>query len=376
MKKPIFVRDLTEEEEARLKQGLRSKDGFEVRRSQIILASARKQTAIQIGRELNCDDQTVRNVIKQFNARGLEVLKAKSNRPHTIKATFSEDKIEPLKELLHQSPRNFGKETSIWTLELLAEVSYEAGLTEEQVSRETVRQALKRFGIAWKRAKQWINSPDPAYLLKKKQRERLMAMAAERADWAVGYQDETWWSRSAHPPLRRWAEKGQCLKLHEQAEDANDPEPKAMACYGIAMHWYEQTVKQEAVWLRFVEGNPRSELTVQYLEWLLTKTHQAGKRVLILFWDQASWHKSRAVQDWITKHNRKVKQEQQGVRLLAFLLPKKSPWLNPIEPLWLHAKRKIVEPGRKLAKAEIIQRVCAVFDNPVLSVFTTSENVS
>ena len=62
MKKPIFVRDLTDEEEARLKQGLRSKDGFEVRRSQIILASARK---------LNCDDQTVRNVIKQFNAHGL-----------------------------------------------------------------------------------------------------------------------------------------------------------------------------------------------------------------------------------------------------------------------------------------------------------------
>ena len=63
-----------------------------------------------------------------------------------------------------------------------------------------------------------------------------MAMAAERADWAVGYQDETWWSRSAHPPfLRSWAEKGQCLKLHEHAEDANDPEPKAIACYGIAI---------------------------------------------------------------------------------------------------------------------------------------------
>ena len=177
---------------------MRSKDGFEVRRSQIILAGARKQTAIQIGRELNCDDQTVRYVIKQFNAHGLEVLKAKSNRPHTIKATFSEEEIEPLKELLQQSPRNFGKETGIWTPELPAEVSYEAGLTEEKVSRETVRQALKRFGISWKRAKKWINSPDPAYRVKK-QRERLTAMAAERADRAVG---------SVHPPLRSWAEKG------------------------------------------------------------------------------------------------------------------------------------------------------------------------
>jgi hypothetical protein len=98
--------------------------------------------------------------------------------------------------------------------------------------------------------------------------------------------------------------------------------------------------------------------------------------VLILFWDQASWHKSRAVQDWIKKHKRKVKQEQKGVRLLAFLLQKKSQWINPIDPLFRNAKRKIVEPGRKLAKAEIIQRVCAVFDNPVLPVFTTSENVS
>jgi len=135
------------------------------------------------------------------------------------------------------------------------------------------------------------------------------------------------------------------LKLHEQAEDAHDAEPKAIACYGIAVHGYEETVKEETVWLRFVEGNPRSELTVQYSEWLLTKTQQAGKRVLILFWDQASRHKSRAVQDWIKKHNRKVKQAQQGVRLLAFMLPKKSPWLNRIEPLWLHARRKVVEPG-------------------------------
>lgn len=70
MKTPIYVRDLTEGEQARLKAGLRSKDGFEVRRSQIVLASDRKETARKIARTLGCDDQTVRNVIKQFNARG------------------------------------------------------------------------------------------------------------------------------------------------------------------------------------------------------------------------------------------------------------------------------------------------------------------
>jgi transposase len=167
MKTPIYVRDLTEEEQERLKQGLRSKDGFEVRRSQIVLSSGRKETARKIAWNLSCDDQTVRNVIKQFNANGLEVLKAKSNRPHTLKSTFTDENIEQLKDILHQSPRNFGKETSIWTLDLLAEVSYSEKVAEVLVTGEAVRQALKRLGISWNRAKNWINSPDPAYMLKK-----------------------------------------------------------------------------------------------------------------------------------------------------------------------------------------------------------------
>jgi len=167
MKTPIYVRELTKEEQARLKAGLRSKDPFELRRSQIVLASARKETARRIARTLGCDDQTVRNVIKKFNASGLDVLKAGSRRPHNISMTFTPEKVERLKDILHQSPRNFGKETSLWTLNLLAEVSFREKVAERLVSGEAIRMTLKRFDISWKRAKHWITSPDPAYLLKK-----------------------------------------------------------------------------------------------------------------------------------------------------------------------------------------------------------------
>ncbi len=139
MKTPIYVRDLTEEEKERLKQGLGSKDGFEVRRSHIVLASARKETARKIARNLGCDDQTVRDVVKQFNASGLEVLKVKPNRPRNIKPTFTEKNIEQLKDILRQSPRNFGKETSLWTLDLLAEVSHREKVAEVLVTREAAR---------------------------------------------------------------------------------------------------------------------------------------------------------------------------------------------------------------------------------------------
>jgi transposase len=167
MKTPIYVRDVTEDEQEALKKGLRSKNPFEIRRSQIVLASARKETARRIARTLGCDDQTVRNVIKKFNASGLDVLKAGSHRPHKITATFTPEKMEQLKDILHQSPRNFGKETSLWTLDLLAEVSFSEKVAERLVSGEAIRVTLKRFDISWKRAKHWISSPDPAYLLKK-----------------------------------------------------------------------------------------------------------------------------------------------------------------------------------------------------------------
>jgi hypothetical protein len=43
-------------------------------------------------------------------------------------------------------------------------------------------------------------------------------------------------------------------------------------------------------------------------------------------------------------------------------LPTKSPWLNPIEPKWLHGKRAIVEPVRTLSAPELITRICDYCD--------------
>lgn len=145
MKTPIYIRDLTVEEQERLKTGLCSKDRFELRRSQIVLASARKETARRISQTLGCDDQTVRNVIKQFNTTGLEVLKAVSRRSHKMSTTDTAEKVERLKDILHQSPRNLDKETSLWTLSLLAEVSFSEKVAEHLVGGEAIRITLKRW---------------------------------------------------------------------------------------------------------------------------------------------------------------------------------------------------------------------------------------
>jgi hypothetical protein len=68
---------------------------------------------------------------------------------------------------LHQSPRTFGKPTSVWTLELAAEVSFAEVITLTLVSDETIRNAIRALGMSSKRAKQWVTSPDPQYARKK-----------------------------------------------------------------------------------------------------------------------------------------------------------------------------------------------------------------
>jgi transposase len=147
--------------------GLRSSDAFVHRRAQILLASARGEQAPAIARHLGCDPQIVRNALAAFHTRGLAALRKGSSRPHRFRVAFDLARGEQLRALLHQSPRTFGKPTSVWTLELAAAVSFEQGLTAERVSRETIRATLQRLGIRWQRAKRWIISPDPEYARKK-----------------------------------------------------------------------------------------------------------------------------------------------------------------------------------------------------------------
>ena len=119
-----------------------------------------------IARSLGCSDQTVRNAIRAFDAQGVAALAEGSSRPHTVHAAFDDAGAERLRALLHRSPRDFGHPTSVWTLELAAEVAWTEGITATRVSDETVRATLERLGIRWRRAKRWITSPDPAYAQK------------------------------------------------------------------------------------------------------------------------------------------------------------------------------------------------------------------
>ncbi len=280
MKPPIFVRELSENAREALEAGLRSKDAFVVRRCRILLASSHGRSPPKIARSLGCGSQTVRNAIHAFNERGLGALTPGSSRPRRVHAAFvDEGSAEALREMLHRSPREFGYDSSLWTLEMAAEAAFEKGLTRRRVSGETVRATLARLlGVGWLRAKRWITSPDPPY-----EREKGGATGSDGSgpgrpppNLGGGLPGRVLVGPGGSlPTLSSRSEEGKPLRLIQRSVATADPEPKAVSsCYGPYLPEIGDT------WLRFVDGRPVSSITTRFLSWCCEKLEGIGKKVI------------------------------------------------------------------------------------------------
>jgi len=167
-------------------------------------------------------------------------------------------------------------------------------------------------------------------------------------------QDECWFSRFTQPHMHAFAVAENNLRLVQREVEKGETD-KAIACYGAVC---DQTKER---YFCFADGQPNSEKSIAFLSTLVAVAKERCQRALIVMWDRATWHISKKVTKWVRQHNRQVKQSGDGVRLLTCLLPTKSPWLNPMEPIWRHAKRKVVEPDGDLSVKVLKERLCAHF---------------
>ena len=156
----------------------------------------------------------------------------------------------------------------------------------------------------------------------KKRRDWLKAQAAAHDDGWLFDQDEWWFSRFAQPNLHAWAAQQEPLRLVERIPAHKETE-KALACFGAVRQDTPQT------YLYFCAGQPHSEHMWIFSSALLALARQEKIRVVVMIWDRAAWHQSKCLRKWIRSYHQAAKQTGQP-RLLTFLLPKKSPWLNPM----------------------------------------------
>jgi Stage II sporulation protein E (SpoIIE)/Winged helix-turn helix len=96
-----------------------------MRRCQALLARSRGEYAPKIAESLGCGQQTVSDAIHDFNERGLDALVARSSRHKRTRDAFDEESVEAMKRMLHRSPREFGYDTSLWSLEIAAQAAFD-----------------------------------------------------------------------------------------------------------------------------------------------------------------------------------------------------------------------------------------------------------
>src|ERR687898_2051118 len=260
MRPPIFVRSLSDTEKEQLETALRSKDAFVMRRGKVILASERGERAPQIARSLGCGSQDGARCHPRLQRAwpcrsGGQILAAEANTgrlrrggrrsPAGVAPPLSEG-VRPPEELVDALDGGGGC--------LRGGAHREAGLGGDHPgdSFAGARDTL------WQRAKRWITSPDPLYERKKASfaSDRLMEVADGNPEWAIGFEDECWWSRVALPALSSFSEGGKPHRMIQQSVAKDDPDPKAISCYGL----YLPQIGGE-MWLRFVDGRPVSGVT-------------------------------------------------------------------------------------------------------------------
>src|SRR5512146_1345618 len=160
MAEPVRARRLTDQEGQRLQQIVRRgrHGSVRVRRAMIIMASASGTLVPAIARLVAADEDTVRDVIHLFNAKGLAALDPRwaGGRPRLI----SDEAIEVIVTAASTRPEKLGQPFTRWSLRKLA--AYLAGGPRPvMIGRERLRQILHARGISFQRTRTWKESRDP-----------------------------------------------------------------------------------------------------------------------------------------------------------------------------------------------------------------------
>lgn len=321
------VRTLTEAEEAELQRMTQQEVGRVAERARMILLSARGFTVQEVMAVFEVVDETLYKWLDRFEAEGPDGLydRARSGRPPEIDG----DALEELERLVERSPLEEGYEFTTWTTPLLrSHLKERRGI---EVSDDTVRRALGRLEFVWRRPRWHVGSEDPAFEERMAAIESALNAAAASDEVTLLFEDETDVRRL--PPLRAmWMRRGEQVRVPVPGGNAK------FALYGAL-----DPLSGETFTAAYPKG--RSDHTTSFLEALMGQF--AGEVVLV--WDQASWHTSRAVAEAVAGYD----------RLRVLLLPKRAPQENPVEDLWRALKRVV---AANLARGlDVLKAACRRF---------------
>lgn len=300
---PIIAAIPDEERQLMRKEAQQTHDKNHARRLIAMLMLHQGMTVTDVARLLCAARSSVGRWINWFTLHGVEGLK--SIRPGRAPRWPVADILQLLPLLVQRSPKDFGWLRSRWSTELLALVINR--LFDVTLHRSTLHRYLRQADMVWRRAAPTLKIKDPHY-----EEKRLVidqALAQEQTAHPVFYQDEV--DIDLNPKIGAdWMPKGQQKRIATPGQNQK--------------HYLAGALHSGTGRVHYVSGSSKSsDLFISLLE-TLRRTYRRAKTITLVA-DNYIIHKSRKVERWL--------EENPKFRLL--FLPMYSPWLNPIERLWL-----------------------------------------
>ncbi|EKZ3043788.1 IS630 family transposase [Salmonella enterica] len=300
---PIIAAIPDEERQLMRKEAQQTHDKNHARRLIAMLMLHQGMTVTDVARLLCAARSSVGRWINWFTLHGVEGLK--SLRPGRAPRWPVADILQLLPLLVQRSPKDFGWLRSRWSTELLALVINR--LFDVTLHRSTLHRYLRQADMVWRRAAPTLKIKDPHY-----EEKRLVidqALAQEQTAHPVFYQDEVDIDLNLKIGAD-WMPKGQQKRIATPGQNQK--------------HYLAGALHSGTGRVHYVSGSSKSsDLFISLLE-TLRRTYRRAKTITLVA-DNYIIHKSRKVERWL--------EENPKFRLL--FLPMYSPWLNPIERLWL-----------------------------------------
>lgn len=298
-----IVGDLTRRERRKLRRMAQRSKGNQARRALAILLLDEGKSVSEVSRLLKSARSTLYRWIGWYQLHGVDGLKGQhAGRPVS---SITDEVIELVREMLEQSPREWGYQRSTWTTELLADAINHH--LNKNIHSSTIRRLLPRIGYGWRRSRPTLCIRDPHKNSKMAAIEQALKSASP--DTEVFYVDEA--DIDLNPRCGfLWSRKGRQVAIPTPGNNRK--------CY-LAGALNARTGR--VVWTAGLSKS--SELFIELLKTLQARYRKARKLVLIL--DNYIIHKSRRTQHYLQRFGR---------RFELLFQPVYHPWVNRIERLW------------------------------------------
>jgi transposase len=303
------------------------------KRAQAILLLEEKVPDALIKAMTGYEKEVVVKLRRRYLKEGFEALASKRTEKST-RSLLTRSQKETIVEILNtQTPAAFGFNCSFWTTSILGQ------LLEEQYgvkysSKTSLYLIFKKADFSFHKPEKQSEKRDQAAIDEWKQMyEPIIKEECSKTDTVVLAEDEV--VITSQTRLQKvWLPQGKPAFVQDTATRKTT-------------HFYGFLNVQNGECFVFETPQQTGEITVSVLKQIAVK--YPNKRIVI-FWDNASWHKNEAVRNFL---------KESKIRFQLYNFPPYSPELNPQEHVWKEMREKVLNnkliTNISLASSEIIK---------------------